>query len=246
MDGTSKKQAPKRSTRAGLGRGVSPTVMIQVDAAGTVPVKRPRGRQPEPNGREKLLKAAASAFMERGYSGTSMDDIANLMGATKGYVYHHYTSKSALYFGVHDWAMQRIDGLVRPVYESQLPCTEKLQRMAYEHVLTVLTDFPSAKVAVQGLERGLMKGEGVQVHRDLRRVIRMRDEYEKMFTSLIARGIEDGSFRDEKVSLLAKGVLGALNWTTLWFDPSRTTTLAQMKEMAERLAFFVVQGIRRP
>lgn len=245
MDDALKKEAPVKPKRVAR-KTVGPSVGAQVaGAAETPPVKRLRGRKPDPNGREKLLKAAATAFMERGYSGTSIDDIAHLMGVTKGYVYHYYTSKSEIYFGVQDGAMQRIDGVVRPVYESDLPSMEKLQRMAYEHALAMMTDFPSTKVAVQGLERGLMKSEGVQVHRDMRRIIRLRDEYEKMFTSLIVRGIEDGSFRDEKVSLLAKGALGSLNWMTLWFDPSRTTSTAQMKDIAERLSFFVLQGIRR-
>ena len=39
--------------------------------------------------REEVLAAAAECFMRRGYEQTSMDDVAETLGATKGRVYHH-------------------------------------------------------------------------------------------------------------------------------------------------------------
>ena len=47
-----------------------------------------------------ILMAAADCFMERGYSATSVDDVARRLGATKGRIYHHFPSKSALFAGV--------------------------------------------------------------------------------------------------------------------------------------------------
>ena len=50
------------------------------NSAAKEPGQRP-GRKPDPFGRDKLLDAAALAFMERGYTGTSIDDVADLLGA---------------------------------------------------------------------------------------------------------------------------------------------------------------------
>jgi AcrR family transcriptional regulator len=214
-------------------------------AADAAPVKAKRGRKADPNSRDKLLHAAGVAFMERGFSGTSIDDIANVLGVTKGYVYHHYTSKSELYFGVQEAAMLRIDASVRPVFDSEVQTLPKMERMAFEHALFIMNNFPAAKVGLQGLERSLMKAAGIQARRDLRRAIRMRDDYEGMFRTVIANGIAEGVFVDESVGLLTKGALGSLNWLTLWFDSSRSTTQAQMKDMAQRLAAYAVRGLRR-
>src|SRR3546814_19150387 len=38
--------------------------------------------------------------MERGYAATTLDDIAALLGNTKGQIYHYYRSKLDLYFDV--------------------------------------------------------------------------------------------------------------------------------------------------
>ena len=212
--------------------------------AGKEPGQRP-GRKPDPFGRNKLLDAAALAFMERGYSGTSIDDVADLLGATKGFFYHHFSSKSELYFGVMESAMRLIDDAVRAVFEQDLKPDVKLERMAEQHALVVMKNFPGSKVGVQGLEKSLLKAAGVSERRNLRRIIRMRDEYESMFSSTIEKGIKTKLFRDEPVGLMTRGVLGALNWMTMWFDPTRTTTAVHKKAMAEKLAIFVTTGLRR-
>ena len=134
---------------------------------------------------------------------------------------------------------------VRAVFEQDLKPDVKLERMAEQHALVVMKNFPGSKVGVQGLEKSLLKAAGVSERRNLRRIIRMRDEYESMFSSTIEKGIKTKLFRDEPVGLMTRGVLGALNWMTMWFDPTRTTTAAHKKAMAEKLAIFVTTGLRR-
>ena len=46
--------------------------------------------------REHILEAALELFAEKGYLGTSMSDIANRLGVTKGALYKHYTGKQEI------------------------------------------------------------------------------------------------------------------------------------------------------
>jgi AcrR family transcriptional regulator len=46
--------------------------------------------------RERLLRAAADAFAERGYDGTRVADIAAAAGVSNGALYAHFTSKANL------------------------------------------------------------------------------------------------------------------------------------------------------
>lgn len=46
--------------------------------------------------KERILNAALTLFSQRGYLGTSMSDIANELGMTKGALYKHYTSKQEI------------------------------------------------------------------------------------------------------------------------------------------------------
>ena len=57
--------------------------------------------------RETILKGAAAAFAEKGYAGTSMEDVASAAGITKLIVYRHFTSKEELYDAVLEGVSER-------------------------------------------------------------------------------------------------------------------------------------------
>lgn len=61
------------------------------------PTRLPRGAR-----RAQLLRAAAHAFLARGYDGSSMDDVALEAGVTRLIVYRHFSSKAELYGAVLD------------------------------------------------------------------------------------------------------------------------------------------------
>ncbi|HYK32499.1 MAG TPA: TetR family transcriptional regulator [Streptosporangiaceae bacterium] len=50
--------------------------------------------------RAALLGEATALFAERGYAGTSLEDVASASQVTRGAVYHHFASKQALFEAV--------------------------------------------------------------------------------------------------------------------------------------------------
>jgi AcrR family transcriptional regulator len=52
--------------------------------------------------RTALLEEATALFAERGYAGTSLEDVASASRVTRGAVYHHFASKQALFEAVLD------------------------------------------------------------------------------------------------------------------------------------------------
>jgi AcrR family transcriptional regulator len=52
--------------------------------------------------RAALLEEATALFAERGYAGTSLEDVASASQVTRGAVYHHFASKQALFEAVLD------------------------------------------------------------------------------------------------------------------------------------------------
>ncbi len=52
--------------------------------------------------RAALLAEATALFAERGYTGTSLEDVASASQVTRGAVYHHFASKQALFEAVLD------------------------------------------------------------------------------------------------------------------------------------------------
>jgi AcrR family transcriptional regulator len=51
---------------------------------------------------EAILKAGRQLFGERGFAATTMDDIADAARVAKGAVYHHFTTKEAVFEAVFD------------------------------------------------------------------------------------------------------------------------------------------------
>ena len=51
--------------------------------------------------REELLAVATKLFAARGYHGTRMDDVADVVGLNKATVYHYYASKSLILFDIY-------------------------------------------------------------------------------------------------------------------------------------------------
>jgi AcrR family transcriptional regulator len=66
-----------------------------------VAVKGLRQRQAEAT-REHLVSVARERFTERGYAGTSIEDIVRQAGVAKGALYHHFSGKDALFRGVYE------------------------------------------------------------------------------------------------------------------------------------------------
>lgn len=62
-----------------------------------------------PNNRDRLIEAASSLFHQRGYDGTSLDDIQAATGVSRSNLYYHFSSKLELaravvehWIGVYD------------------------------------------------------------------------------------------------------------------------------------------------
>jgi AcrR family transcriptional regulator len=72
------------------------------------PPQQPRAKQT----RGDLLAAAARVFAERGFTGATVDDVAEAAGCSKGAYYFHFASKEeALLTLLDDWARDEHDRL---------------------------------------------------------------------------------------------------------------------------------------
>lgn len=65
--------------------------------------------------RRSIVEAAASLFLDQGFDGTSMDDVAALANVSKPTVYNHFADKNRLFAEVIHATTDRVDGLMRLV-----------------------------------------------------------------------------------------------------------------------------------
>jgi AcrR family transcriptional regulator len=90
--------------------------------------------------RRDLLEAAERRFFERGYHGTTLDDIADEAGYTKGAVYSTFKSKAALFLAVFD---EVVDRRLRELRELLAPHERQ------EDLVVALARQPAADVNAQ-------------------------------------------------------------------------------------------------
>ena len=95
--------------------------------------------------RQNILRAAASEFLEHGYQGSSMRNIARAAGITAGNLYRYYDSKDSLYEAIirEPWLeLNRIIGertnhLIRL---SEAPSEESIHGFPREEVESLVQD----------------------------------------------------------------------------------------------------------
>ncbi|BBK45446.1 TetR family transcriptional regulator [Allostella vacuolata] len=211
------------------------------DAAEPESGARPAARV---EGRDAILEAAAAAFTERGYTATTIDDIADRLGATKGRVYHYYRSKADIFLDIHRYAMQRMLDVVSPIARSPLPPAARIAEMVRAHALLLMASFPFQRVSVQGLERHLAGRVTERQRNALDGVIRMRDAYEALFIGVLEEGVATGAFRPLVARRAVKPILGSLNWLTVWYRPRPQEDAGAQAAIAEEMVEFVVRGLR--
>lgn len=197
---------------------------------------------PSEDGRKAILDAAARLFARKGYLATSIDAIADELGATKGRVYHYYRGKAEIFLDVVVTGMHDLIAALEPVSRApDVGPAEKTRRMAHLHAsLMMVRNYPQ-RVAVQAVDNRRIPEIAVQVEA-LDEVFELRRRYERMFVEVVEQGIAAGDFMPQDSVLAARAALGSLNWIPIWFSPERSSE-ADTERVAAFFANFVVCGL---
>jgi TetR/AcrR family transcriptional regulator len=76
--------------------------------------------------------------------------------------------------------------------------------------------------------------------RQQRYLVAKRDLYERGVRNLIGSGMRTGEFVPGDTALMARAILGALNWTVQWFHPDGQRSA---EEIAEAMADYLIRGL---
>jgi AcrR family transcriptional regulator len=223
------------------GKGMTEDPNLGLGALPSLLVERPGATD---SARADILKAAAAAFNERGYDATSIDDIADMLGATKGRIYHYYRSKADIFLDLHLESLRILIGQVGAIANHKdLSPTERIRRMAYEHARDVMNRINYRKATMLGLSRVLLSISSPYQDAARKRVNELRDEYENLFVATIAEGVETGEFRPIDPRFATKPLLGALNYLANWYEGDTEGALGTIDEIATALSDYCVRGL---
>jgi AcrR family transcriptional regulator len=195
--------------------------------------------------REEVLAAAALCFMRKGYESTSMDDVADALGATKGRVYHHFRSKPDLFFAVYRRAMDINMSVVEPHAHGRGAASERLTRMAQAHALAMMETQTFQRSLTLGADLYRFGATNPADQAILEELMDLRHVYEDLFRRTVEDGLRDGSISVPDASLAVKALFGALNWVAVWYSPRKDESRSHREKLAQTLVETVMGGYRR-
>ncbi len=180
----------------------------------------------------EVREAALTLFAERGYRGTTMNDIAERLGVRGPSLYHHVSSKHDLLREIMVETMDRLLADHEAAIGSTDDVAEQLRRATEAHVRYHARHRREAFV---GNREIWSLGEP-----DRLLILAKRDEYEGRFRSLIRRGVEQGRFRVGSTRLASYAILEMGIGVSSWFREDGPLSEAQVAyqygEFALRIA----------
>ena len=177
---------------------------------------------------ESVLVVAAKTFTERGYDGTSMEDLARRLGVTKSAIYHHVASKDQLLRLATDRALDGLSAVVSEAGAVEGPAIDKLEHVVRRSVEVLVDELPFVTLLLR--VRGNTAGE--------RRAIARRREIDHALAALVAQAEADGDIRaDVEPELTARLLFGMVNSLVEWYRPRGGAAKHEVADAICRIAF---------
>ena len=173
----------------------------------------------------RFLDAAARLFARDGFHAVSMRAIAREVGVTPGAVYAHYASKAAVLAAVYADGVERIAARVEAATAGADEPWERLERACRGHLEAILDRHAGyGQVVTRVLPDDVPELAG--------ELTALRYGYERHFRALIEAlplglGIDRTLFR--------MTLMGALNWSPVWYAGGRADPAAIAKAVVGML-----------
>jgi TetR/AcrR family transcriptional regulator len=181
--------------------------------------------------RLEILRAAGREFRSRGFVETGMRDIAEAAELSPANLYNYFQGKDEILFFCQDSSLDRMMTALEKARRAKTTMGVRLRLVIVSHLRCLLDE-------VEGSAAHLLTNALPAHHQ--RYLLAKRDRYELGVRKLIAGGMRGGEFVSGDAALVARAMLGALNWSVQWFRADGPMTA---EEIAEELADYLIRGL---
>ena len=155
-----------------------------------------------------MRKAAAYCFNQKGYSGTTLKDLANIRGLTDAALYYYVRNKEELVYQCYVRAAEVGREAMNRAMQEADSGFDQVQLYLRYHIEYMVGD--RGPIAIMSEIPSLKPG-----HRD--EVLEFSRSHSSRFEELLRKGIEDGSIAPCDVRMTGNSIMGSINWIPKWF-----------------------------
>lgn len=183
--------------------------------------------------RDRILYEAANLFFERGYLQTSVDAIAETLGATKPFVYYHFASKADLLVEICERGTSDALAATEQAMTGKATALQRYETFVREFTRVALQNH--VLVAIYFREEFNLPEEAAG------RIWAMRKLIHRKLQNLLAEGAESGEFDIDDPGLSALVIAGMSSYAFAWYTGKGQLTREKVTEHIVRLALKLVQ-----
>jgi AcrR family transcriptional regulator len=180
----------------------------------------------------RILDQSLQLFYAKGYSGTSIRDIASASNIAISTIFHHYASKASILESLLEYIVADLEQKLVPALEGIEDPRERLDTAVRVLVRQHCEQKVESFVAQSEL-RGL--GGETQV-----RIRERRARLQRLFYDIVAAGVREGSFDVEDPQTSALAIVTMCTSVASWFEPSGPLSAADVEDRYVTFALRIV------
>lgn len=181
--------------------------------------------------REQLLRAAAQCFNEKGYSGTSLKDVGDVLGLTDAAIYYYMNGKEQLVYECYMRAADIGQETMQAAIDAGGSGFEIAQRYLQLHVTAHCTE--QGPIAIMSEIPSLSDEHRTEI-------LQRSRAHSVAFEAILRQGIADQSIADCNVRMTGNAIMGALNWIPKWFHGD----VAHAQEVIDGFTQYLTNGLK--
>ncbi|KWT57811.1 TetR family transcriptional regulator [Streptomyces albus subsp. albus] len=183
---------------------------------------------------QRLLATATRLFAERGYDRTSVQEIVEAAGVTKGALYHYFGSKDDLLHEVYGRVLRLQQERLDRFADADAPVERRLRDAAADVVVTTIENLDDTKIFFRSMHH-LSPEKDKQVRAERRR-------YHERFRALVEEGQRAGVFSSATpADLVVDYHFGSVHHLGTWYREDGPLTPQQV---ADHLADLLLRALR--
>jgi TetR/AcrR family transcriptional regulator, regulator of autoinduction and epiphytic fitness len=184
----------------------------------------------------EILRIAAAVLTERGYSGTSLDEIAERLDVAKATIYHYFDSKDALISAcVKQPSLEAMARLEAAAASHEDPA-KRLEAIVRENLILIVIDCREISGVVM---------RPFELPEPLRSEYRaLRAKHDRLFRETIQAGVDSGMFDPSDPVAARHCMYGAMNHAAIWVNGTPAAMRSTIEAITESIMRMFVRTRR--